>query len=51
MRAIEQDRLGGPEVLKLVDVERPGPGPAHLLRNYLRYFRPRFHPDQIPAPA
>jgi NADPH:quinone reductase-like Zn-dependent oxidoreductase len=31
MRAIEQDRLGGPEVLELVDVERPEPGPAEIL--------------------
>jgi NADPH:quinone reductase-like Zn-dependent oxidoreductase len=31
MRAIEQDRLGGPEVLKLVEVDRPEPGPAEVL--------------------
>ncbi|MDG4830596.1 NADP-dependent oxidoreductase [Solwaraspora sp. WMMD1047] len=31
MRAIEQDRLGGPEVLKLVEVEPPEPGPAEVL--------------------
>jgi NADPH:quinone reductase-like Zn-dependent oxidoreductase len=31
MRAIEQDHFGGPEVLKLVDVERPEPGPAEVL--------------------
>lgn len=31
MRAIEQDRFGGPEVLKLVEVERPDPGPAEVL--------------------
>jgi NADPH:quinone reductase-like Zn-dependent oxidoreductase len=31
MRAIEQDRLGGPEVLKLVEVDRPEPGPGEVL--------------------
>ncbi|MEV4489956.1 NADP-dependent oxidoreductase [Micromonospora coxensis] len=31
MRAIEQDRFGGPEVLKLVEVDRPEPGPAEVL--------------------
>ncbi|MBX7268608.1 NADP-dependent oxidoreductase [Micromonospora sp. Llam7] len=31
MRAIEQDRLGGPEVLNLVEVDRPEPGPAEVL--------------------
>lgn len=31
MRAIEQDRFGGPEVLKLVDADRPEPGPAEVL--------------------
>lgn len=31
MRAIEQDRLGGPEVLKLVNVDRPEPGLAEVL--------------------
>ena len=31
MRAIEQKRYGGPEVLELVDVERPEPGPAEVL--------------------
>lgn len=31
MRAIEQDRLGGPEVLTLVEVDRPEPGPAEVL--------------------
>jgi len=35
----------------LVGWRQPGPGPAHLLRNYLRYFRPGFHPQQIAAPA
>lgn len=29
----------------------PGPGLRHFLRNYLRYFRRDFHPEQIPAPA
>lgn len=31
MRAIRQDVLGGPEVLKLVEVERPEPGPTEVL--------------------
>ncbi|WP_036375519.1 NADP-dependent oxidoreductase [Micromonospora sp. ATCC 39149] len=31
MRAIEQDRFGGPEVLNLVEVDRPEPGPAEVL--------------------
>jgi len=31
MRAISQNRLGGPEVLELVDVERPDPGPTQIL--------------------
>ncbi|TJY58268.1 metal-dependent hydrolase [Sinimarinibacterium sp. CAU 1509] len=35
----------------LLGWRQPGPGPAHLLRNYLRYFRPGFHPRQIATPA
>ncbi|GAA1595663.1 NADP-dependent oxidoreductase [Actinomadura kijaniata] len=31
MRAVEQDRLGGPETLEIVEVERPEPGPAEVL--------------------
>ncbi|GII42098.1 NADP-dependent oxidoreductase [Planotetraspora phitsanulokensis] len=31
MRAISQDALGGPEVLKVTDVERPSPGPTEVL--------------------
>ncbi|MFC3449336.1 NADP-dependent oxidoreductase [Amycolatopsis speibonae] len=31
MRAISQNRLGGPEVLELVDLERPTPGPTQIL--------------------
>ncbi|MGW1991567.1 NADP-dependent oxidoreductase [Embleya sp. NPDC001921] len=31
MRAIRQETLGGPEVLKVVEVERPTPGPAEVL--------------------
>ncbi|MFF9867271.1 NADP-dependent oxidoreductase [Streptomyces sp. NPDC013953] len=31
MRAISQDVLGGPEVLKQVELERPEPGPSQLL--------------------
>ncbi|MFH8369314.1 NADP-dependent oxidoreductase [Streptomyces sp. NPDC018031] len=31
MRAVGQDSFGGPEVLKLVEVERPEPGPAEVL--------------------
>ncbi|MEU7283434.1 NADP-dependent oxidoreductase [Streptomyces sp. NPDC045431] len=31
MRAIGQDGFGGPEVLKVMEVERPQPGPAEVL--------------------
>ncbi|MET9431689.1 NADP-dependent oxidoreductase [Streptomyces sp. NPDC003036] len=31
MRAIGQDGFGGPEVLKIMEVERPEPGPAEVL--------------------
>jgi NADPH:quinone reductase-like Zn-dependent oxidoreductase len=31
MRAIRQETLGGPEVLELVDVPRPEPGPSEVL--------------------
>ncbi|MBT2510806.1 NADP-dependent oxidoreductase [Streptomyces sp. ISL-98] len=31
MRAIGQDGFGGPEVLKMIEVERPEPGPAEVL--------------------
>ncbi|WP_181613095.1 NADP-dependent oxidoreductase [Nonomuraea soli] len=31
MRAISQDRLGGPEVLREVEVDRPEPGPTEVL--------------------
>lgn len=31
MKAVRQDELGGPEVLRLVDVERPEPGPTEVL--------------------
>ncbi|MGW0662547.1 NADP-dependent oxidoreductase [Streptodolium elevatio] len=31
MRAIGQDTFGGPEVLRVVEVERPVPGPAEVL--------------------
>ncbi|MFI6815905.1 NADP-dependent oxidoreductase [Nonomuraea sp. NPDC050328] len=31
MRAIGQDGFGGPEVLKVIEVERPEPGPAEVL--------------------
>lgn len=31
MRAIGQDSFGGPEVLKVVEVERPEPGPGEVL--------------------
>jgi NADPH:quinone reductase-like Zn-dependent oxidoreductase len=31
MRAISQDVFGGPEVLKLVDLDRPEPGPSEVL--------------------
>lgn len=31
MRAIHQDRLGGPDVLRLVELPRPEPGPGEVL--------------------
>jgi NADPH:quinone reductase-like Zn-dependent oxidoreductase len=31
MRAIGQDTFGGPEVLRVIEVERPEPGPAEVL--------------------
>ncbi|MEV6393950.1 NADP-dependent oxidoreductase [Streptomyces sp. NPDC051907] len=31
MRAIGQDALGGPEVLKIVEIDRPQPGPSEVL--------------------
>jgi len=31
MKAIAQDELGGPEVLRVVEVERPEPGPVEIL--------------------
>ncbi|MGW6848302.1 NADP-dependent oxidoreductase [Streptomyces virginiae] len=31
MRAVTQDRPGGPEVLRLVETERPAPGPTEIL--------------------
>ncbi|MEU6348561.1 NADP-dependent oxidoreductase [Streptomyces sp. NPDC047072] len=31
MRAVSQDVLGGPEVLKMIEVERPAPGPNQVL--------------------
>lgn len=31
MRAITQDEVGGPEVLRLVEAERPSPGPVEVL--------------------
>lgn len=31
MRAVRQDELGGPEVLKLVEVDRPEPAPTEVL--------------------
>lgn len=31
MRAISQDVVGGPEVLKLVEIDRPEPGPSQVL--------------------
>lgn len=31
MKAVEIERLGGPEVLRLVNVERPQPGPTEVL--------------------
>ena len=31
MRAIRREALGGPEVLQLVEVDRPRPGPIEVL--------------------
>jgi NADPH:quinone reductase-like Zn-dependent oxidoreductase len=31
MRVVSQDRLGGPDVLRVVDIERPAPGPSEVL--------------------
>ncbi|GAA1670262.1 NADP-dependent oxidoreductase [Glycomyces endophyticus] len=31
MRAVVQDELGGPEVLRVAEVERPAPGPTEIL--------------------
>ena len=31
MQAVEFTSRGGPEVLRLVEVERPSPGPGHVL--------------------
>jgi NADPH:quinone reductase-like Zn-dependent oxidoreductase len=31
MRVVRQDRLGGPQVLQVVDVARPAPGPTEVL--------------------
>ncbi|SDK63745.1 NADPH:quinone reductase [Glycomyces sambucus] len=31
MRAVVQDELGGPEVLRIAEVERPAPGPTEVL--------------------
>ncbi|WP_101835230.1 NADP-dependent oxidoreductase [Frankia canadensis] len=31
MRAVSQDRLGGPDVLRVVELERPVPGPGEVL--------------------
>ena len=31
MQAISQDEFGGPEVLRLVEIERPEPGPSEVL--------------------
>ena len=31
MRIVSQDTLGGPEVLRLAEVERPAPGPTEVL--------------------
>jgi|GEM_PF-6931926 NADPH:quinone reductase-like Zn-dependent oxidoreductase len=31
MLAVSQDRLGGPDVLRVVELERPAPGPSEVL--------------------
>ncbi len=56
MRAIRVDNTGGPEVLKVVDVPTPTPGPSQLLVrtdaigiNYIdTYFRSGLYPRSLP---
>ena len=31
MRAVRQERLGGPDVLRMAEVSRPAPGPTEVL--------------------
>jgi NADPH2:quinone reductase len=57
MRAIRFDETGGPEVLKLVDVEVPTPGPGQILirhqaigLNFIdTYHRSGLYPVQLPS--
>ena len=56
MRAIQVAETGGPEVLKLVDLPRPSPGPGHVLVrievsgvNFIdTYFREGRYPTTLP---
>ncbi|MDB5028922.1 MAG: qor, partial [Candidatus Eremiobacteraeota bacterium] len=56
MKAIQVDRLGGPEVLQLVDVPTPSPGPGEALVrqraigiNYIDvYFRTGLYKHDLP---
>src|SRR6516225_5843337 len=56
-RAVRLDRLGGPEVLRLADVEvgEPGPGQARVRHTYVAvnfidvYFRTGRYPLALPS--
>ena len=56
MKAIQVSRAGGPEVLELVDLPRPVPGPGEALVrlaaagvNYVDvYFRSGLYPQDLP---
>lgn len=57
MRAVRFSQTGGPEVLKLVEVETPAPGPGQILIrqqaigiNFIdTYFRSGLYPMKLPA--
>ena len=57
MRAIQYARTGGPEVLELVEVEKPAPGPGQVLIrheaigiNFIdTYLRSGLYPSPLPA--
>src|ERR1041385_2976146 len=58
MRAIQFSETGGPEVLKLVDIDTPKPGPGQVLLrheaiglNFIEtYQRTGLYPGKLPAP-